>query len=112
MALMIAISSGPAADQRISGPADQPLADQRISGSADQRISGPADQRISGSADQRIRQPHDHKSKMVVLGFIVGFARAHEVSKHVQTHKWWLFLDFLVCCSYLAGGCTYTKDVI
>ena len=55
--LMIAISSGPAAAQRISGSADQRTsgsADQRISGSADQRTSGPADQRISGSADQRI----------------------------------------------------------
>ena len=105
-------TSGGSADQRTSGSAISGSADQRISGSADQRTSGPADQRISGSADQRIRQPHDHKSKMVVLGFIVGFARAHEVSKHVQTHKWWLFLDFLVCCSYLAGGCAYTKDVI
>ena len=62
--LMIAISSGPAAAQRISGPADQRTsgsADQRISGSADQRISGPADQRISGSADQRTSGPADQR---------------------------------------------------
>lgn len=29
-----------------------------------------------------------------MLGFIVGFAMAQEVSKHVQTHKWWLFCGF------------------
>ena len=71
--LMIAISSGPAAaqrisgsaDQRTSGPADQRIsgpADQRTSGSADQRISGSADQRTSGSADQRISGSADQRT--------------------------------------------------